>query len=188
MKTINLKDIRVNITHKIKIDENINLNINIPKEINVEEFRVLFDKTNRLIRSVAVFDIQDITNKTNKPSYQRIGRKINRWTEEEIKLLKTEYSYKSMNELSQKVNHSAGSIYQKSKELGLKKNGHIRNVSSNKTNFSNKHNWTQKEVNYIKDNYGKIKTGLIGEKLGLTGKQVIDKYKYQEKKGTWIVK
>ena len=242
----------VNNLTNIKIDEKININIYIPKEMEAEEFRTLFEKANKMIRSVAVFDISDITtknqsyiNRTSPITGNRISpvagkRLCQRWTEEQIsslkklyqntpkeelknifnrsmgsisqkakelnlhrgnrkvgrpktyqkwspkdkEILKKSYSSKSKDELINLLNHPIGSIYEKAKKMGLHRgNVKIGRPKITGTGFHKylKHSWTEKEVDFLLRNYGKMKNREIGEHLGISGKQVIDKYNYIKK-------
>ena len=152
--------------HIIKLDENTTMNFSIPKELDIGELNTLLMKVSKISKATETMSVTGI---------KQTFKKLSRWTDEELETMKKVYKNTPMIELEKIFDRPSGSIYQKAKELGIKKNGYGLRTDGRKK-------WTEKEVQIIRKNYKKITNREIGEIIGKSSKQVIDKIAYLRRK------
>ncbi len=97
----------------------------------------------------------------------KIHRPQRRWTQEEIDFLKKNYqSLKGSAKLiGNKLDRGWSSIQKKARSLGL--------TNQKYTNRGYGRFWGVGDTQYLKDNYGKVSTGEIAEKLNRTKESVV---------------
>lgn len=94
-----------------------------------------------------------------------VKKKRKQWTQQEKELLKKIYPTTSWDEMIEIFQTSKDNITHKAKNLGIKRE------------MVNYAKYTQEEVQYIKDNYGKISSKEMAERLGRTAVAIETKIK-----------
>jgi len=85
------------------------------------------------------------------------------WTDNELIFIRHNYPYMPVKEIAQKLNRTQPSVYNKIIRLGLK----------DEDSRYNKH-WTQKELFYLEENWGKIRVSILAKHLNRPVQGVID--------------
>lgn len=87
-----------------------------------------------------------------------------KWSDNEIEFLKKNYNDFSNSQLSNKIGRSSSSIEKKLKRLGLKKSS--RSLSMR---------WSDKDNNFLKENYSKMTNKELSEILGRSPKTILNR-------------
>ena len=152
--------------HRIIVDENMTINLDIPEELNALEFRALTTKVNTIFKMSTV-DIQ-------------LGQTIatmSRWTKEEDKFLVDNFGVMKTKEIGEKLDRTYGAVLARLKHLrdtGVADSVPRRHYEASHTDFSDD------EVQFIKDNYQTMTYQKIAWKLGKSLSNILAKIKIMQ--------
>lgn len=107
------------------------------------------------------------TRGINPPKYQPEYRTTKLWSEEEIEYLIEYYPNTTMVDLALQLGKTRNQVM--SRVIGLIDMGYVDRK------YPPKHTWTEEEINYIVENYGKAPREEVAKALGLEVNQITSK-------------